>query len=382
MSISHDEQFPLDPAIFYLNHAAVAPLPRCTADAIKQFTDENLYQGASHYPRWLEVEQSLRERCRALLNAASADDIALVKNTSEALSMVAHGLDWQAGQNVVTAWEEFPSNRMVWQSLSRYGVETRFVRISGQQDPEQALLDACDDNTRLLAISAVQYASGLRMDLERLGQACKAAGYLFCVDAIQMIGALPFDVQTIQADFVMADGHKWMLALEGLALFWTHEQARKQLKLYEYGWHMAENLYDFDAHDWQPAVSGRRFECGSPNMLGVHALHASIGLLLDTGLDTVSRNILNNTSYLIDYINNNDALELLSDARGSRRSGIVTFRHGTMENHALHQHLMANKVICAERGGGIRFSPHFYTTRQELDEVLGLLSSLPGLSAR
>jgi selenocysteine lyase/cysteine desulfurase len=117
-------------------------------------------------------------------------------------------------------------------------------------------------------------------------------------------------------------------------------------------------------------------------MLGVHALHASIGLLLDTGLDTVSRNILNNTSYLIDYINNNDALELLSDARGSRRSGIVTFRHGTMENHALHQHLMANKVICAERGGGIRFSPHFYTTRQELDEVLGLLSSVPGFSAR
>jgi cysteine desulfurase/selenocysteine lyase len=377
MITRYEDEFPLESGLLYLNHAAVAPLPKCTAEAIHHFTSECLHQGASNYPRWLEVEQSLRERCSALLNARSADDIALVKNTSEALSMVAHGLDWQAGQNVVTAWEEFPSNRMVWESLSRYGVETRFVHISGLADPEQALLDACDEHTRLLAISAVQYASGLKMDLERLGRACKDTGCLFCVDAIQIIGALPFDVEAIQADFVMADGHKWMLAPEGLAVFWTHEQSRKLLKLYEYGWHMAENLFDFDAHEWQEAASGRRFECGSPNMLGVHALHASLGLLLEVGLETVSRNNLNNTSYIIEYIKNNDALELLSDTRMPRRSGIVTFRHRTVPNQELHQYLTRNRVICAERGGGVRFSPHFYTSHQTLDQVFGVLDALP-----
>lgn len=291
--------------------------------------------------------------------------------------MVAHGLAWQAGDNVVTAAEEFPSNRMVWESLDRYGVTTRLVSLEAHKDdPEAALLAACDKNTRLLSISAVQYATGLKMDLQRLGLACKKANILFCVDAIQQTGAFTIDVQAIHADFLMADGHKWMLGLEGLALFWTHPESRNLLKLNEFGWHMAEKMHDFDSPEWQPARSARRFECGSPNILGAFALNASLSLLLETGIESISRNIIKNTSYIIDFINNSADVTIISSTEPARRSGIVTFRHNKLDSHTLFTHLRDNGVICAERGGGIRFSPHFYTREETLKRALNLVAGV------
>ncbi|NNG13808.1 MAG: aminotransferase class V-fold PLP-dependent enzyme [Gammaproteobacteria bacterium] len=369
-------EFPLDDGLVYLNHAAVAPWPQRTADGIKQFTDENLHQGARYYPRWMETELALREQLVSLLNAASVDDIALVKNTSEALSMVAHGLDWQPGDNVVFPDVEFPSNRIVWESLTRYGVEIRKIDISHASTPEKALIDAIDDNTRLLATSSVQYATGLRMDLEQLGKACKTKNTLFCVDAIQSLGALAIDVEAIQADFVMADGHKWLLAPEGLAVFYSREKARKQLKSNEFGWHMVEEMFAFDSQDWKEAESARRFECGSPNMLCIHALHASLSLLLEIGMEEVSARILGNTDYLIRQLKQIQGMRIITPEHPEQHAGIVTFCPPEADISALHSQLMAKGVICAMRGGGIRFSPHFYTTREILDTAISTLKSL------
>ncbi len=369
-------EFPLDNELAYLNHAAVAPWPQRTADAIKQFTDENLHQGARYYPRWMETESALREQLVSLLNAASIDDIALVKNTSEALSMVAHGLDWQPGDNVVFPDVEFPSNRIVWESLSRYGVEVRKVDISHTNSPEDALIDKVDDNTRLLATSSVQYATGLRMDTERLGKACAATNTLFCVDAIQSLGVLPMDVETIEADFVMADGHKWLLAPEGLAVFYSRESARKQLKNHEFGWHMVEEMFAFDSQDWKEAKSARRFECGSPNMLCIHALHASLSLLLEIGMDEVSARVMANTDYLIKQLKQIPAMSIITPEEPGQHAGIVTFCPQAEDISALHGQLMEKGVICAMRGGGIRFSPHFYTSHDTLDVAVSTLKSL------
>ncbi|MCP4996920.1 MAG: aminotransferase class V-fold PLP-dependent enzyme, partial [Gammaproteobacteria bacterium] len=168
----------------------------------------------------------LRQLLKGLINAPSVDDISLMKSTSEALSVVAYGIDWNAGENIVIFAQEFPSNRIVWQSLKSLGVETRLVDLEASEDPEMALFAACDSNTRLISTSSVQYARGQRIDLTRIGEYCKAQDILFCIDAIQSLGALPFDVQQYQADFVMADGHKWMLGPEGLALLYTKAEAR------------------------------------------------------------------------------------------------------------------------------------------------------------
>jgi selenocysteine lyase/cysteine desulfurase len=361
------EEFPLDPSLIYLNHAAVAPWPLRTTWAIERFARENLHQGAAHYPRWLEVETRLRGQLARLINAPSVTDISLLKNTSEGLSVIAYGIDWRPGDNLVTFRQEFPSNRIVWESLARLGVETRLVNITEGESPEAALLARCDDRTRLLSTSSVQYASGLRIELETIGAFCHENGILYCIDAIQSLGALPFDVQAVQADFVVADGHKWMLGPEGIALFYSRQAIRESLRLHQYGWHMVEKPGEFDNPDWSPSPTGTRFECGSPNMLGIHGLSASLSLIEEVGVANIERRIIQATDLLLGLIaSDRDRVTLLSGPEPSRRSGIVTFRPDHADPDAVYRKLMAQGVICAARGGGIRFSPHFYTPREKL----------------
>jgi cysteine desulfurase / selenocysteine lyase len=364
-------EFPQDPDTLYLNHAAVAPWPARTRDAVMRFADENVRSGARHYPRWMSTEQQLREQLACLINAADVADIALLKNTSEGLSVIAAGLPWRAGDRVVISDQEFPSNRIPWQALARHGVEVHAVSLD-QEDPEGALIDALDDTVRLLSISAVQYGTGLRLDMARLGAACRERHILFCVDAIQIIGALPVDVQQWQADFVVADGHKWMMGPEGLALFWCRPALRERLTLHQFGWHMVEHAGDYDRPDWQPAQSARRFECGSPNLLCAHALSASLSLLLEVGMEDVGARLRENIRYLADGLQAT-GMTLLSPSSPQRRAGILTFRSPREESDVLFQRLKQAGVVCAQRGGGIRFSPHFYTPRQVMDQALSLL---------
>lgn len=369
------DEFPLAPGLRYLNHAAVAPWPRRAVDAVRAFAEENARSGAHDYPAWLQVEKRLRERLQRLLNAPGSADIALVKNTSEALSFVAFGLDWRAGDQVVISDEEFPSNRIVWEALKPRGVEVIQVNLGGA-DPEAALLAACGPRTRLLSISAVQFASGLRLDLERLGAGCKARGALFCVDAIQQLGAQPFDVQASDCAFAMADGHKWLLGPEGLGVFYCRADLREQLALHEYGWHMLEHAGDYDRSDWQPARSARRFECGSPNMLGAMALEASLSLLEEVGITTVAAHLEERMLHLQQGLQGIPGSCLHSPLLAARRAGILTFSLDGWDNQALFARLRAEQVICAQRGAGIRFSPHFYTDHAVIDQTLALLGQM------
>jgi len=374
-SIDTDE-FPHLNKLIYLNHAAVAPWPRCVATAVSEFAEQNALIGAQHYPRWMGVEIKLRQQLAQLINAPSPDDVALLKNTSEALSVVAYGIDWQAGDNIVTSDQEFPSNRIVWESLKQFGVELREVDLSSAATPEQALIDAMDGNTRLLTISSIQYASGLKMELAPLGRHCRKNEILFCVDAIQSLGAVPFDAQAIEADFVMADGHKWMLGPEGLALFYCRAELRERLKLHQYGWHMVDAIGDYDTKAWTPAKSARRFECGSPNMLAIHALNAAMGLILKTDLKTIEQQLLQRSEYMMKIINDSPKLTLLTPTETGRYGGIVTFRAEGIDQQALYQQLMKDNVICAQRGGGVRFSPHFYTPLSQLDEAFEKVNAI------
>ncbi|WP_044870235.1 aminotransferase class V-fold PLP-dependent enzyme [Pseudomonas sp. LFM046] len=374
MSFLQDEFSQAD-GLRYLNHAAVAPWPKRATRAVQSFAEENWRLGARDYPDWLIVERRLRERLARLLNSPTTADLALVKNTSEALSFVAFGLDWKAGDQVVISDQEFPSNRIVWEALKRYGVTTLQVSLEGP-DPEGALLAACGPRTRLMSISAVQYASGLRLDLQRLGHECRKRDVLFCVDAIQQLGALPFDVQSIDCAFAMADGHKWMLGPEGLGVFYCRSDLRQQLKLHEYGWHMLEHPGDYERVDWEPSRTARRFECGSPNMLGAMALEASLSLLEEVGMDQVAIALAERVQWLQDGLIAIPGVKLFSPSNPARRAGILSFRLDGWDNQLLFERLRAEQVVCAQRGGGIRFSPHFYTEPRVIEETLVLLRQM------
>ncbi|MCP5142905.1 MAG: aminotransferase class V-fold PLP-dependent enzyme [Gammaproteobacteria bacterium] len=364
-----DDEFNVDSSIVYLNHAGMSPWPRRTRDAVVAIADQVHVQGALGYADWSRMEDETHVKMADLIGAGSSDEIAFVRNTSDALSMVARGLSWTPGQNVVFLREEFPSNRYPWESLAEFGVASRIVDLD-LADPEAPLIAALDDNTRLLAVSAVQYASGIRMDLPRLAEACRERDVLFCVDAIQQVGALPFDVNASGADFVAFGAHKWLLGPEGVGVLWMRPEWRERLRLHAFGWHMAEHPGDFDAPAWRPTASARRFEPGTTNLLGIAALNASLGLLEDVGMNAVEALLRQRVRHLATGLAALPGISLITPDAPARQAGIVTFRAGRVDTGALHKHLVARKVVCVPRAGGIRFSPHFYTAPEVLDRAL------------
>jgi len=369
-------EFPQDNELCYLNHAAVSPWPKCAAEAVQRFAFENMTCGAEKYPQWMQISQELRERLRWLLNATSVDDIALVKNTSEGLSFVAQGLPWKHGDQVIGIADDFPSNRVVWESLESQGVEFVQVDTNATDDPEAALIDQISEKTRLLAISTVHFATGVRLDLQRLSDACQSSGVLLCLDAIQSLGAIRLDVQATPADFVIADGHKWMLGPEGLAVFYVNPNIREKLKLTQFGWAMRQDPGDYSPGPWEPAHSAKRFEAGSPNMLGIHALHASLGLQQQIGSEEIEQMLRTNIDLLRTSLNSVEDLKLRTPSDSSRSAGILSMRVGGIESDVLWKRLMEKRVICASRGGFLRLSPHFYTRKQVLDRASEIIQQV------
>jgi len=370
------EQFPSVGQGLYLNHAAIAPWPRCAADAVKRFAEENLQQGAAAYPSWIHREHQLRRQLARLIGARSGSTIALLKNTSEGISTVAWGLDWRPGDNLVLPLGEFSSNRLPWLAQARNGVEVREVDIRTAHDAEAALIAAIDAHTRLLSVSAVQWSDGFRLDLERLGAACQQRGVLFFVDAIQQLGALPVDVESCHIDFLAADAHKWLLGPEGIAVFYSADDAREQLTLRQQGWHMFDDPWDFQREDWTPSPGARRFEAGSPNSVGQAALHASVSLLLEHGDDAIAERVLRNSGFLAEHLGAIPGIRVVSRTEPERRSGIVSFTHDSVPVREIHSRLREQNCTCAVRESWLRLSPHFYQDEGVLGSFITLLREI------
>lgn len=367
------EQFPNPDSGLYLNHAAISPWPICATQAVTRFAEENSIRGPALYRHWIERETALRKQLANITGAESEQDIALLKNTTEGISVVAWGLDWHEGDNIVIPVGEFPSNRLPWLAQVERGVTVREVDIRQAENAEEALLKAMDDRTRLLSVSAVQWNDGFRLDLARLGPACRAKGVLFFVDAIQQLGALPINVEQCQIDFLAADAHKWMLGPEGIAVFYCHERARPMLRLNQRGWHMADNPWNFNVPEPQPSHGARRFEAGSPNTLGQVAMHASLELLLQVGMEQVADRVLKNSEFLIRELSGISEIGISSRVSQRRMSGTVSFQHRGLSSRKLHARLMDAGITTAIRGESVRLSPHFYQDEGDLGRLIDYL---------
>ena len=358
----------------YVNHAAVSPWPSRTRRAVERFAAWNHQDGPANFLDWMANEQNLRERVARLLNATpDGGDIALVPNTTEGVNLVARGLDWQPGDNLVTATEEFPTNRMAWEALKARGISLRAVDLQSAADPEGALLDAMDGRTRVLAISSVRWTDGFRLDLGRLGKACRSAGVLFFVDAIQQFGALRIDVEADHIDCLAAGSHKWQMAPEGLGIFYCRQPWRERLEPLKRGWRMLERPFQFDDEHRPVRESGARFEPGTPNTLGQFALNASLSLQEDWGQDWFERRILANTDRLLKGIENLPGFEVTSNPDPDRRSGIVSVRPLDATPRAIVAALAERRVVAIPRGPRVRLSPHAYQGKPTVDQVLNAL---------
>ena len=364
------ELFPVTKHLIYFNHAAVGPLSTRACEAMEKFALDQRDFGALHWREWYREYDRFRESAARLINAEPGE-IAILKNTSEALSFVAQGIRWRAGDNVVTTALEFPPNISPWRSLEPRGVETRVAKNPTVEE----IAPLVDDRTRVITVASVAFHNGFVADLDALGEFCASRQILFCVDAIQSLGMLPLDVRRSRISFLAADAHKWLCGPEGATVFFVARDQIEQLDVFEYGWtNVARRGASFLDASTELVPDARRFEAGSLNSAGIHGARAAIDLLLEIGIDEIAPKVVAIANAL------GDGLESIG-YRVVRpiRSGIVSATPQRVDGRELlrlHGELEKERIVCSPREGALRFAPHFYNDQNEVDRIVEVLRRL------
>ena len=364
------KEFPVTDEVIFFDHARVAPLPERLRNMVTAFVDDATDFGTVHYETWMLELECTRKKFAQLINA-DMDEVAFIKNTSEGISIVANGFDWQSGDNVVIPDIEFPANVYPWWNLKQRGVETRMVKSIEGRVLFDDLSKKIDDRTRILSISSVECNSGFRSDLNRLGAFCREKGVLFFVDAIQSLGVLPMDVKKDYIDFLSADGHKWMLSVEGLGGFYISKEVIDRIRPVTMGWGNVVNAENFMDYDFTLKKDAKKFEEGTPNTMSIHAFGAALDLLLEAGIDNIEKRVMNLGDCIIAELNRRN-IKIYSSTILEERSGNVSF---TLKKNVdlLYSFMIENKVKLTVRDGLVRLSPHFYNNEDEILKVFDLL---------
>ena len=365
------EQFPVTKNYIYMNHAGIAPLSLRVRNAMREFLDNATDDGAVHAEDWAATAEACRQSAAKLIHA-NTNEMAFMKNTTQGILLAANGIDWHEGDNVVTTAVEFPANVYPWWSLKeRYGVETRMVAELDGRISLNELEATIDSRTRVLTISHVEFASGFRHDIQSIGEICREKGIWFVVDAIQSVGVIDVDVKACDIDILAADGHKWLCAPEGAAIFYCAEERQDQLINTNLGWAGVVDPRDFLNYNLTPKPDATRFEEGSYNSIGLFGLHAAIDLLLKIGVPQIEQRVLDLTGRLIEGLRCK-GYQVSTPTKESERSGIVVFCSDRYTTSELYQMLQRANVVSAERRG-LRLSPHYYNTTEEIERVLDIL---------
>ncbi len=366
------ELFPVTRQYTYLNHAAVGPISRPVYERMSEYTADLLGHGLVHFREWGEAVERVRELAAQLVNADPAE-IAFAPNTSAGLGMIANGITWLAGDNIVTADCEFPSNLLPWQRIGdRYGVEVRLVPERECRLETEEILGAIDDRTRVVSLSFVEFGSGFRNDLRTIGRYCRERGILFVVDAIQGLGALKLDVEECCIDAFAADAHKFLLGPDGIALLYVRREALEHIAPTLVGWMSVERPFDFSA-DQQPLARGaRRFEPGVLNTAGVVGLGAAIELFLRIGPEEIERYLIELGDYLCTRLTEAGMI-VVSSRRPGEKSVVICCRHPRLSAEDLYHRLDRQRIVTTPRRGRLRISPHFYNLREDIDHLIDTL---------
>jgi len=369
-----EAEFPVAGRWAYLDHAAVAPLPRRAALALRAWTDEQERDGVIGWPAREQRLEAIRDQVARLINA-DRDEIAFIGSTTHGIGLIAEGYPWRPGDNVVTAAEEYPSNIYPWMNLASRGVELRLVPTRDGRIWLDDLSAVFDQRTRVLAISHVEFASGFRNDLDALAELCHARGVALFVDAIQGLGPFCIDVRRTPLDFMAADGHKWLLGPEGAGLLYVRRDWIDRLRPIGVGWHSVVGSYNSPRNVFQLKPTAGRWEGGSFNMPGLLCFGASLGLFLELGKEVVSRRILDRAE-AVRELGSAAGWTVLGSPREQDRSAIVVLDRAGVDPDAAARALRRQGVVVSCRRGRLRVSPHFYNNHEDLDRLRAGLAGL------
>jgi cysteine desulfurase / selenocysteine lyase len=362
------ELFPhIEKGITYLNHAASGPVSKPVFDVMTDFFRERSEGSIDDYPAFVEVTEETKQLLTDYLKTEK-ERIAFADNTSSGFNLLAQGLKWEPGDEIILNDIEFPANIYPFLNLEKKGVNIHFVKSHDGIVSAEDIIERMTSKTKLVSVSMVQFLSGYRIDLKKLGDACKTRGVILCVDGIQGLGGLGIDVEEWNIDFLSCGTQKWMLGLQGLSFIYVSETLQEQIEPVYVGWLGVNDGWNLLDYNLSLKDSAERFQPGSLNSAGIYALNASLKLFRDYGLEEVEKSVLSNTKILRTELEKIGIEPCLSDIDDEFYSGIVSFRH--KQAYLILEVLKERKVEIAVREGIVRIAPHFYNNESDIQKLI------------
>lgn len=357
----------------YLNAAAVAPIPTTAIDAMNHQLADVAENGTSNFAQWVATKDRARALAAKMLKVRP-EQVAFMRNTSDGIATIANGLDWKPGDNIVSFEREFPANFYAWRRIrDEMGVELRLTpEVNGRIELDD-LVSMIDSSTKVVSISAVQYGSGFRSDLERIGQAARAVDALFVVDIIQAFGAQPLDLPAQYVDAACGASHKWLCAPEGCGIIYLSDRARERVRPTMVGWISVETPWDFEDRVQPFKPTALAWESGTGPASLYYGLEQSLKLLDETGIERIESHLAELTGQLCDRIAGR-GYEIVSSRSPGESSAIVCVRHlGGLSSNEVAARLESAGVIVSPRGDRVRIAPHFYNNSEDIERFLAEL---------
>ncbi len=363
--------FPITRRYAYLDHASIAPLSTPVRAAIEVFLSRQTEEPFDK-PHWSRLREQVRSLIAQLLQVRP-ETVTFVRNTTSGLGLVAAGMDWEPGDNIVGVRGEYPANIYPWMGLQHRGVELRLYRpIDGRIDPK-GLLELCDKRTRLVAVSFVQFWNGFRSDLLAIGSACRSKGIFLIVDGIQGVGALDLNLSDVPVDFLCAGAQKWLLGPIGIGFAYIGDRLFERLRPVSIGTESVVRDEEYFEYDLTLKPNARRFEEAVPNLPGILGMGAAVNLLVRAGLVRVEQHVLRLADRLREHLPRRGYQLVAPGKHPLERSGIVSFRHPRMVPAEVHARLRDAGVILSKRGDFLRASGHYYNNDADIDRLFEAL---------
>ncbi|HQU82431.1 MAG TPA: aminotransferase class V-fold PLP-dependent enzyme [Pyrinomonadaceae bacterium] len=365
--------FPAVKKYTYLNSAAVSPMPTVTAEAVFSQLKDCSENGTLNFNDWVATKDRARALIAEMLNVR-ADQVAFMRNTSDGFASVANGLAWEKGDNIVTFAKEFPSNFYPWRRIrDKFGVELRTCPERDGRIEIDEFIALIDQNTKLVSISAVQFNSGFRADLRKIGQAAKAVDALFAVDIIQGFGAMGFDLPANYVDIACGASHKWLFSPEGCGILYLSDRARARVEPTFVGWISVETPWDFDDYEQNFKPTALAWESGTGSASLFYGMEQSLKILKEAGLDNIEKYLEELTDYFCELLPQ-DKYELVSSRATGEKSQIVCVKHKNgLTSHDIFKRLEKENIIIATRGDRVRISPHLFNNRENIERLIEFL---------
>lgn len=353
----------------YFNHAATGPLSERVLSALNAFLENSSTGRIDDYESFLKIFEETKTELGNFINC-SPGCIAFLDNTTNGMNVIAGGIEWERGDNIILNDIEYPANVYPFLNLERKGVEIKFVNSHNGIVSAEDIISNFNSRTKLVSVSQVQFVSGYRIDLKTLGKECRKKNIILSVDAIQGLGAVNIDVKNDYVDFLSCGIQKWMMGLQGLSFIYVSEELQKRMHPAYLGWLSVKDPWNHLEYKLDLKNDAGVFQTGTINTAGLISLNASIKLFKEFSYQEIENRILDNSGYLIDRLCS-IGIKPMADVQRKYLSGIVSFKYGNVQK--VYEYLDDRNISCAVRAGALRISPHFYNTEEDIDKFIDVL---------